>query len=73
VLAVETLNHNKPKPKQTMKTKAYAGAGNGEITEAFAKWFIDQPIKVQENHLDCMSTNQAVELARLVLKLCPYL
>jgi hypothetical protein len=56
-----------------MKTQSYVGAGNGQITEAFAKWFIDQPLKVQENHLECMSTNQAVELARLVLKLCPYL
>jgi hypothetical protein len=55
-----------------MKTQAFEGAGNGQVTEAFALWLMKQPVKVQENHMDCLNTSQLVELSRLICKLCPW-
>jgi hypothetical protein len=71
---VRTVRHSpqKTKPKQAMKTQAFEGAGNGQVTEAFARWLMKQPVKVQENHMECLNTNQLVELSRLICKLCPW-
>lgn len=38
---------------------------DAKVTEGFVRWLVNQPLKVQENHIDTMSTEQLSDFFRI--------
>jgi hypothetical protein len=46
-------------PKNRMKNQ------DAKVTEEFVRWLVNQPLKVQENHVDTMSAEQLSDFFRI--------
>ena len=38
---------------------------DAKVTEEFVRWLVNQPLKVQKNHIDTMSTEQLSDFFRI--------
>lgn len=52
-------DNRRAKPKNRMKNQ------DAKVTEEFVRWLVNQPLKVQENHVDAMSTEQLSDFFRI--------